>query len=125
MTARRDGQHPGGEPVNAGKSAPVAAKAAVIDAAQARPLTWKTIVMRALAVAVAGAALYLVLPKLIAVLVLADVRAGYAVLAILAYRIASYWLPLLAGPPAYLLFRHRYGRPVPRRAAPGEAGSTA
>jgi len=39
-----------------------------------------------------------------------------AVLAILAYRIASYWLPLLAGPPAYLLFRHRYGRPVFRRA---------
>jgi len=38
------------------------------------------------------------------------------VLAILAYRIASYWLPLLAGPPAYLLFRHRYGRPVFRRA---------
>ena len=381
MTARRDGQHPGGEPVNAGKSASVAAKAAAIDAAQARPLTWKTVVMRALAVAVAGAALYLVLPKLIAVLgawprlstlnpvwftvclaaelvsftcnfalqrlalrtragspwsppgflatrspaacpaaarrappsssrmlttagfdtdtavggltafsllevggllalpifalpailagvpvsrglvhtallgiaafvlyaifgvivlrtdwplatlgraaqglwnrvtrghrppvtgldqrllaerdtiravlgknwrqaavltagrlgfdygcllaalratgaspqpslvllayaaagivalfpltpgglgiveaslsgllILAGVRAGYAVLAILAYRIASYWLPLLAGPPAYLLFRHRYGRPVPRRATPGEAGSTA
>jgi uncharacterized protein (TIRG00374 family) len=51
-------------------------------------------------------------------LVLAGVRAGYAVLAILAYRIASYWLPLLAGPPAYLLFRHRYGRPVRRRATP-------
>jgi hypothetical protein len=68
VTARRDGQHPGGEPVNAGKSAPVAAKAAAIDAAQARPLTWKTVVKRALAVAVAGAALYLALPKLIAVL---------------------------------------------------------
>ena len=49
-------------------------------------------------------------------LILAGVRAGYAVLATLAYRIASYWLPLLAGPPAYLLFRRRYGRPVPRRA---------
>ena len=49
-------------------------------------------------------------------LILAGVRAGYAVLAILAYRIASYWLPLLAGPPAYLLFRHRYGRPAPQRA---------
>ena len=68
MTARRHAQHPEGEPVNAGKSASVAAKAAAIDAAQARPLTWKTVVMRALAVAVAGAALYLVLPKLIAVL---------------------------------------------------------
>ena len=49
-------------------------------------------------------------------LILADVRAGYAILATLAYRIASYWLPLLAGLPAYLLFRHHYGRPVPRRA---------
>jgi len=58
-------------------------------------------------------------------LILAGVRAGYAVLAILAYRIASYWLPLLAGPPAYLLFRHRYGPPVPRRAAPDGANSTA
>ena len=46
-------------------------------------------------------------------------------LVILAYRIASYWLPLLTGPPAYLMFRHRYGRPVPRRAAPGEADPTA
>jgi uncharacterized protein (TIRG00374 family) len=52
-------------------------------------------------------------------LVLAGVSAGYAVLATLAYRIASYWLPLLAGPPAYLLFRHRYGRPAGRRATPG------
>jgi uncharacterized protein (TIRG00374 family) len=54
-------------------------------------------------------------------LILAGVRAGYALLATLAYRIASYWLPLLAGPPAYLFFRHRYGRPVPRRATPGGA----
>jgi hypothetical protein len=68
VTARRHAQHPGGEPVNAGKAAAVAAKAATIDAAQARPLTWKTVVRRALAVAVAGAALYLVLLKLIAVL---------------------------------------------------------
>ena len=60
VTARRDGQHPGGEPVNAGKPASVAAKAAAIDAAQARPLTWKTVVKRALAVAVADAAIYLV-----------------------------------------------------------------
>lgn len=39
---------------------------------------------------------------------------GDACLATLAYRIASYWLPLLAGPPAYLLFRHRYGKPTRR-----------
>jgi uncharacterized protein (TIRG00374 family) len=49
-------------------------------------------------------------------LILAGVRTGDAVLATLAYRIASYWLPLLAGPPAYLLFRHRYGKPTPRTA---------
>jgi uncharacterized protein (TIRG00374 family) len=54
-------------------------------------------------------------------LVLAGVHPGDAVLATLAYRVASYWLPVLAGPPAYLLFRHRYGRPVPRRATPGAA----
>jgi len=56
--------------------------------------------------------------SLTGLLVLAGVRAGDAVLATLAYRIASYWLPLLAGPPAYLLFRHRYGRPVRHSAAP-------
>ena len=58
--------------------------------------------------------------SLAGLLVLAGVGPGYALLATLAYRIASYWLPLLAGPPAYLLFRHRYGRPVSRRAAQGE-----
>jgi hypothetical protein len=46
----------------------VAEKAAAIDAVEARPLTWKTVAKRALPVAVAGAALSLVLPKLIAVL---------------------------------------------------------
>src|SRR6185437_11652823 len=56
------------QPADGGKPAPVAAKSAAIDAAQAHPLTWKNVVKRALAVAVAGAALYLVLPKLIAVL---------------------------------------------------------
>jgi uncharacterized protein (TIRG00374 family) len=52
-------------------------------------------------------------------LILAGVSASYALLATLAYRVASYWLPLLAGPPAYLLFRHRFGRPVPRPATHG------
>ena len=47
-------------------------------------------------------------------LILAGVHPNDAVLATLAYRIASYWLPLLAGPPAYLLFRHRYGTPTPQ-----------
>jgi len=51
-------------------------------------------------------------------LILAGVHPADAFLATFAYRIASYWLPLLAGLPAYLLFRHRYGRPAPRRATP-------
>jgi hypothetical protein len=72
-----------------------------------------------------GGLLALPLSALPAIVAGVPVRAGYAYLATLAYRIASYWLPLLAGPSAYLLFRHRYGRPVPRRATPGQADSTA
>jgi uncharacterized protein (TIRG00374 family) len=55
-------------------------------------------------------------------LILAGVHPGDAFLATLAYRIASYWLPLLAGPPSYLLFRHRYGRPASRPATPTGSG---
>jgi uncharacterized protein (TIRG00374 family) len=66
----------------------------------------------------------LVEASLSGLLILAGVRPGYAFLATLAYRIASYWLPLLAGPPAYLLYRHHYGRPAARRAMPGGAGSS-
>ena len=47
-------------------------------------------------------------------LILAGVRGGDAFLATLAYRLVSYWLPLSAGLPAYLLFRHRYGGAAPR-----------
>jgi len=51
--------------------------------------------------------------SLTGLLVLASVNSSQAVLATLAYRIASYWLPLFAGPVAYLLFRIRYrGRPA-------------
>jgi hypothetical protein len=50
--------------------------------------------------------------------VLAEVDSSQAVLATLAYRIASYWVPLLAGPVAYGLFRMRYRKrslaPSPR-----------
>jgi len=45
-------------------------------------------------------------------LVLAGVSAGRAFLATLAYRVASYWLPLLAGPVAYWMFRRRHRPPV-------------
>jgi uncharacterized protein (TIRG00374 family) len=68
MTARRPSRPPGEGPIDAGKSTSAAEKAAAIDAAQAHPPTWKAVVKRVLAVVVAGAAIYLVLPKLIAVL---------------------------------------------------------
>ena len=197
VTAHKHAQGADGGPAAGRRSAPVAAKAAAINAEQQRPLTWKTVIKRALVVAVAGMAIYLVLPSLAAVLgswprdtirtvlggkwwqaalltagrlgfdygcllaalratgtsprpslvllaysaagiialfpltpgglgiveaslsgllILAGVHAGDAFLATLAYRIASYWLPLLAGPPAYLLFRHRYGTPATRPA---------
>jgi uncharacterized protein (TIRG00374 family) len=41
-------------------------------------------------------------------LVLAGVPASEAFVATLAYRLASYWLPLIGGSIAYLLFRRRY-----------------
>src|SRR5690349_14389927 len=49
----------------------------------------------------------LVEASLTGLLVLADVNSSQAVLATLTYRIASYWLPLLAGPVAYGLFKLR------------------
>jgi uncharacterized protein (TIRG00374 family) len=42
-------------------------------------------------------------------LALAGVSAADAVLATLAYRLVSYWLPLPAGLVGYVLFRRRYG----------------
>jgi uncharacterized protein (TIRG00374 family) len=46
-----------------------------------------------------------------ALLILAGVPGGDAVVATLAYRIISYWLPIFVGPFAYLAFRMRYGAP--------------
>ena len=46
--------------------------------------------------------------SLTGLLVLAEVDSSQAVLATLTYRLASYWVPLLAGPIAYGLFRLRY-----------------
>lgn len=50
---------------------------------------------------------------LTAMLVLAGVPSDQALLATLAYRIVSYWLPLPAGLVAHVLFRHRFGRAAP------------
>jgi uncharacterized protein (TIRG00374 family) len=44
-------------------------------------------------------------------LILAGVPGGDAVVATLAYRIISYWLPIVVGPFAYVAFRVRYGAP--------------
>jgi uncharacterized membrane protein YbhN (UPF0104 family) len=38
------------------------------------------------------------------------ISANKALLATLAYRIASYWLPLPAGLGAHFLFKHRFGQ---------------
>jgi uncharacterized membrane protein YbhN (UPF0104 family) len=46
---------------------------------------------------------------LTAMLVLAGVPSDQALLATLAYRVVSYWLPLPAGLVAHVLFRRRYG----------------
>jgi len=51
--------------------------------------------------------------SLTGLLVLAGVPSGDAFLATLTYRLASYWLPLAAGPVAYGAFRHRYRRSAP------------
>jgi uncharacterized protein (TIRG00374 family) len=51
-------------------------------------------------------------------LILAGVQGGDAVVATLGYRVISYWLPILAGPFAYLAFRMRFGAP----GGPGPGG---
>jgi uncharacterized protein (TIRG00374 family) len=51
----------------------------------------------------------LVEASLSGMLVLSGVSADRAVLATLTYRLASYWLSLIAGSVAYFLFRRRYG----------------
>jgi uncharacterized protein (TIRG00374 family) len=55
-----------------------------------------------------------------ALLILAGVPGGDAIVATLAYRILSYWLPILVGPFAYAAFRLRYG--APRHGSGGSGG---
>jgi uncharacterized protein (TIRG00374 family) len=47
--------------------------------------------------------------SLTGLLIGSGLSAAQAVLATLAYRLASYWLPMIAGPFAYAAFRRRYG----------------
>jgi hypothetical protein len=55
----------------------------------------------------------LVEASLTGLLVLAQVDSSQAVLATLTYRLASYWIPLAAGPVAYGLFKIKYREPPP------------
>jgi uncharacterized protein (TIRG00374 family) len=57
-----------------------------------------------------------------ALLILAGVPGVDAVVATLAYRIISYWLPILVGPFAYFAFRLRYGKPGHGGGAAGAGG---
>ena len=59
------------------------------------------------------------------ILILAGVSPSKAFLATLAYRLCSYWLPLMSGPVAYLLFRRRYGpKTGPRRTGTPPPGTS-
>ncbi|MGA7833733.1 MAG: YbhN family protein, partial [Acidimicrobiales bacterium] len=51
----------------------------------------------------------LVEASLSGLLVLADVPSANAVVATLAFRLGSYWLPTIAGGVCYWLYRRRYG----------------
>jgi len=57
-------------------------------------------------------------------LVLAGLTGVEAVLATLAYRLASYWLPLMAGPFAYAAFKRRFRDPHAPPPVPAEPSST-
>jgi uncharacterized membrane protein YbhN (UPF0104 family) len=59
-----------------------------------------------------------------ALLILAGVPGVDAVVAVLAYRIISYWLPILVGPFAYFAFRLRYGKPGAHGGADPGGGGT-
>ncbi len=58
-----------------------------------------------------------------ALLILANVPTTDAVVATLAYRIISYWLPIFVGPVAYILFRMRYGPPGSGTSGGGSGGA--
>lgn len=54
---------------------------------------------------------------LVGTLALAGISGDQALLATLAYRIVSYWLPMLGGVGAWIAFRHRFGHPPREHAA--------
>jgi uncharacterized protein (TIRG00374 family) len=89
---------------------------AALRATGARPSPSLVLVAYALAgviamIPITPGGLGIVEASLTGLLVLADVNSSQAALATLAYRLASYWLPLFAGPVAYGLFKIRYREP--------------
>lgn len=97
---------------------------AMLAATRARPLPWlvliayaSTTVLALLPVTPGG--LGIVEASLTGLLVLAGVPAAKAVLSTLAYRLASYWLPTLGGPVAYLAYRRRFHPPGGHDVTPG------
>jgi uncharacterized protein (TIRG00374 family) len=58
---------------------------------------------------------------LVGTLSLAGISGDQALLATLAYRIVSYWLPMVAGLGAWVAFRRRYGHPPPDTGEPPPA----
>jgi uncharacterized protein (TIRG00374 family) len=59
---------------------------------------------------------------LTATLTVAGVPASLAVVATLAYRLASYWIPMVVGMVAFGMFRHRYRHGLRERSLGGGAG---
>lgn len=86
---------------------------AALRATGARPRPYLILVAYAVSgvvgmIPVTPGGLGIVEASLTGLLILAGVDSGQAALATLAYRLSSYWLPLLAGPVAYGLFQIRY-----------------
>lgn len=98
---------------------------AMLAATRARPEPWLILIAYSATVVLAWlpltpGGLGLVEGSLTGLLVLSGVPGANAVLSTLAYRVASYWLPTFAGPPAYLAYRLRFSRGSQSTTPPGE-----
>jgi uncharacterized protein (TIRG00374 family) len=87
---------------------------AALRATGSQPHVWLTLLAYSAAgvialVPITPGGLGIVEASLSGLLVLSGVKPASAVVATLGYRLAQYWLPMLAGGLAYLLFRRRYG----------------
>jgi uncharacterized protein (TIRG00374 family) len=97
---------------------------AMLAATRARPLPWVVLIAYASTTVLAllpltPGGLGIVEGSLTGLLVLAGIPAANAALSTLAYRLASYWLPTLSGPFAYVAYRRRYHPPEDNGTTPG------